>query len=86
MVHIALNLSDLNNSDSRVVRASAPGAIDSALIPSRVKPTTSKLVFTAFLFDAQHQRESVEQRCQLVLQSINLFWLIFMFLMIAPSL
>ena len=44
----------LASSDSRVVRASACGAVDSVLIPSRVKPMTSKLVFTASVIDAQH--------------------------------
>ena len=33
--------------------AYASGALDSSLILSRVKPTTLKLVFTAFLLDAQ---------------------------------
>ena len=41
-------------SDGRVVRASASEAVDLGLIPSRVKPMTLKLVFTASLFDAQH--------------------------------
>ena len=36
----------------RVVRASPLGAVDLGLIPSRVKPMTLKLVFTAFLLDA----------------------------------
>ena len=44
------------------VRASALGAVDSGLIPSRVKPMTLKLVFTAFLLDAQHQRDNVENK------------------------
>ena len=43
-----------NSSDDRVVKASASGAADSDLIQSQVKPMTSKLAFTAFLFDAQH--------------------------------
>ena len=34
-------------------RASALGAVDLGLIPSRVKPMTLKLVFTAFLLDAE---------------------------------
>ena len=42
------------SSDGRVVRASASGAVDAGLILSRVKPTTLKLVFTAFRLDAQH--------------------------------
>ena len=33
--------------------ASASGAVDLGLIPSRVKPMTLKLVFTASLLDAQ---------------------------------
>ena len=41
-------------SDGRVVRTSASGAADLDLIPSRVKPTTLKLVFTASLLDVQH--------------------------------
>ena len=42
---------DIENLDDRVIRASAFGAVDSGLIPSRVKPMTIKLVFTASLFD-----------------------------------
>ena len=41
-----------NSSDGRVVTAS--GAVDPGLIPSRVKPITLKLIFTASLLDAQH--------------------------------
>ena len=40
--------------DGLVVRAFASGAVDWSLIPSRVKPVTLKLVFTASLLDAQH--------------------------------
>ena len=36
-----------NSSDGRVDKASSSGPVDSGLIPSRVKPTTLKLVFTA---------------------------------------
>ena len=36
--------------DGRVLRVSASGAVDSGLIPSRVKPMTLELVFTAFLY------------------------------------
>ena len=43
-----------NSLDGRVVRASASGAVDLGLIPSRVKPMTLILVFTAFLLGAQH--------------------------------
>ena len=43
-----------NCSDGRVVRAYALGAVELALIPSRVKPITLKSVFTASLLDAQH--------------------------------
>ena len=42
------------SSNGRVVRASASGAVDSGWIPSRIKPMTLKLVFTASLLDAQH--------------------------------
>ena len=41
---------------------SASGDIDSGLIPSWVKPMTLKLVFAAFLLDAQHLRDSVENK------------------------
>ena len=34
--------------------ASVSEAVDLGLIPSRVKPMTSKLIFTASLIDAQH--------------------------------
>ena len=40
-------------------RASALAAADLGLIPSRVKPMTLKLILTAFLLDAQHERNSV---------------------------
>ena len=43
-----------NSSDGQVVRESASGAVELGLIPSRVKPITLKLVFTASLLDAQH--------------------------------
>ena len=42
------------SSGGRVVRASDSGAVDSGLIPSRVKPMTLQLVFTASLLDAQY--------------------------------
>ena len=45
-----------------MVRASASGAVDLGLIPNRVKPMTLKLIFTASLPDAQHQRDSVENK------------------------
>ena len=44
----------------RVVRASASGAVDLSLIPSRFKLMTLKLVLTASLLDVQHQRDSVK--------------------------
>ena len=44
-----------NSSDVRVIAVSASGAVDSGLIPSRVKPMTLKLVFTSSLLDAQHE-------------------------------
>ena len=53
---------DQNSSDCRVVRASASRAVDLGLITSRVKLMTLKLVFTASLLDAQHQRNSVENK------------------------
>ena len=37
------------SSDGQVVRASACGAVDAGFIPSRVKPLTLNLVFTASL-------------------------------------
>ena len=49
-----------NSSDGRVVSTSALGAVDLDLIPSRVKPVTLKLAFTASLLDAQHFRDSVK--------------------------
>ena len=49
----------IDSSDGRVVRASASGAIDSALISSRVKPMTLTLIFTASLLHPQHYRDSV---------------------------
>ena len=53
---------NLNSSDGEVVRASASGAIDLGLIPSQVKPMTLKMVFTASLLDAQHERDCVENK------------------------
>ena len=43
-------------------RASASGAEDCDLIPNQVKSGTSILVITASLLDAQHQRNSVENK------------------------
>ena len=43
-----------DSSDCRVVRASASTDVDLGLIPSRVKPVTLKLVFTASLLHAPH--------------------------------
>ena len=40
-----------------MVKASASGAVEFDLIPSRVKPMTIKLLFTAFLFETQHERK-----------------------------
>ena len=51
-----------NSSDGRVVRASASEAVDLGLIPSRIKPMTLKLLFTAFLLDAKHSRDSVKNK------------------------
>ena len=38
------------------------GAVDQGSIPSRVKPMTLKLVFTASLLDAQHYRNNAENK------------------------
>ena len=43
-------------------RASASAVVYLGLIPSRVKPMTLTLVFTASLLDAQHQRDSVKNK------------------------
>ena len=44
-------------------RVSASGAIVySGLIPSLVKPVTLKLLFTAFLLDFEHLRDSVQNK------------------------
>ena len=43
-------------------KESVSRAVDSGLIPSRVKPMTLKLVFTATLLDGQHLRDSVENK------------------------
>ena len=51
-----------NSSDGRVVRASDLRAVDMGLIPSRVKPMALKLLFTAYLRDAQHLRRSVKSK------------------------
>ena len=45
-----------------MVGASASVALDSGLIPSRVKPTPLELVFSASLLDAQHYRDCVENK------------------------
>ena len=42
-----------------MARASASEAVDSGVVPSRVKPITF-LVFTASRLDAKHKRDSVE--------------------------
>ena len=46
----------------RVVRSSTPPAVDSGSIPSRIKSMTLKLVFKAFLLDAQHYRDNVDNK------------------------
>ena len=58
----AVNPPAAGSSDGRVVKASASGAVDSGLSLSRVKPMTLKLVFTAFLLDVQHRRDSVKNK------------------------
>ena len=52
----------LNSSDGRMVRASVSGAVDSGLVPSRLKPMALKLILTAFLLDVQHFRDNVENK------------------------
>ena len=42
-----------------MVRAFAFVAVKLGLIPNRVKPIALKLLFTAFLLEAQHQRDNV---------------------------
>ena len=42
-----------NSSDGRVIRASDSEAVDSVLLPNRVKPMILKLVSTPSLLDAQ---------------------------------
>ena len=56
------HLIKLNSSKDQLVRASASGAADSALIPSPIKPIILTLVFTTSLLDAQHYRDSVENK------------------------
>ena len=51
-----------SDSNGLVVRASAGRAVDLGLVPSRVIPMTFKLVFTASLLDAQHEKDSVENK------------------------
>ena len=51
-----------NSSDGRVNGSSASEALDSGLIPSRVKPMPLKLVFTVSLLDAQYRRDSGENK------------------------
>ena len=43
-----------NSRDGQVVRASASRAVDSGLIPSRIKPMTFKLFFSVSPLEAQH--------------------------------
>ena len=52
----------IHSSDGREVRTSASEFVDLGLFPSRVKPMTLKLVFTASLLDAQHKRDSVKNK------------------------
>ena len=62
MFDFTLHYTEFNNLSGRVVKASAFGAVDLGLISSRVKPMTLKSIFTAFLRDAQLQRDSVENK------------------------
>ena len=58
----SLNLPSFVRSRWPSGRASASEAVDLGLIPSRVKPITLKLVFTASLLDPQHLRDTVENK------------------------
>ena len=49
-----VGIADINSSGGREVRAYATATAALGFIPSRVKPMTLKLVFTASLLDAQH--------------------------------
>ena len=51
----------LHISDGRVITSSAVGAVDLGLIPSSIKPMTSKLLFTASLLDTLITRQCGEQ-------------------------
>ena len=65
-----------------MLRASASAVVHLGLIASQVKLVTFKLLFTASLLDAQHQRDSVKNKsaCLLVvslgkaLNGITPFW------------
>ena len=57
-----LNAAKFNSSDGGVEGAPNSAGVDSSLIPSRVKPMILKLVFTASLLDAQHYKDSVENK------------------------
>ena len=50
---------NFNSSDGQVVRVSASGAVDSGLIPSRVKPMALKMIFTSF----PAQRSALKGQC-----------------------
>ena len=54
------NLPMLSQLRLRVHRASASRAVHSGSIRSLVKPMTFELVFTASVFDAQHESDSVK--------------------------
>ena len=54
LISIHFYHTNCNSSEYRMVRASASGAIDSGLTPSRAKPMTLELAYTASLLDAQH--------------------------------
>ena len=62
----------INSSDHQVVRACASGAVDSSLIPSRVKPMALNVVFTASLLDVSAlKRQCVEQAGKLACCAIG---------------
>ena len=52
----------INNLKDEMVRASTSRAVDWGLIQNRVKPITLKLLFTTSLLDAQHYRDSGENK------------------------
>ena len=54
-----------------MAKAFASGAVDLNLIPSRIKPMTLKLVFTASLLDAQHRTSVKNKPASLLVVSLG---------------